>query len=312
MQIFSKTIFSIMALVLVSVSFAQSEINIDLDGDFDGQEQLKLAALEALMSAPPERSLPLVSKVLAGNHSDEVKSRALFILSQIALPEAQEILLDTAINGTAELRSEAIRMIGISGDTAALAGLSAIFDGGDRETRESVLQAYLIAGDSDAVYEIAANAGDDDEFEMAVHMLGVMRANDKLRLLRGRDGNSESLIHAYAIAGDSETLRSLALDSSNPERQIQAIHGLGFAGDADAAATLMEIYRNTDSAEVKQSALQGLLVAGHEDGVIELFRSSDDAREKRDLLRTLVMMDSDAALEIIDETLGDGTVSREQ
>jgi len=46
-----------------------------------------------------------------------------------------------------------------------------------------------------------------------------------------------------------------------------------------------------------------MMVADYDDGVLELFRASQDAGEKRELLRMLVMMDSDAALEIIDETL---------
>ena len=46
-----------------------------------------------------------------------------------------------------------------------------------------------------------------------------------------------------------------------------------------------------------------MMVSGYDEGVLELFRASQDAEEKRDLLRLLVMMDSDAALAIIEETL---------
>src|SRR3954471_7845091 len=46
------------------------------------QETLALAALEGLMSQPPERALPILKKVLAGSQSTLVKRRALFVLSQ--------------------------------------------------------------------------------------------------------------------------------------------------------------------------------------------------------------------------------------
>jgi hypothetical protein len=153
------------------------------------------------------------------------------------------------------------------------------------------------------VYEIAANATSDEEFERAVGMLGVMGANEELRKLRDRKGDSASLIHAYAMADDAETLRLLAIDSSNPERQVQAIQGLGIVGGGEVNATLLEIYRGANSDEVKEAALHGMMVADYDDGVLELFRTSQDAEEKRELLRMLVIMDSDAALTIIDETL---------
>lgn len=299
MQLFTKLIFSSLVIMFVSTGFAQSD---DVDS-VDESEQLKIAALEALLSSPPDRALPIVAKVLAGDNSDEVKSRALFVLSQIDLPEAQNVLLDTARNGSGELKLQAIRMIGISGDAEALAGLTEIYATGDNDVKEGVLHAYMIADDSDSVYEIAANATSDEEFESAVGILGAMGANDELRKLRDKGGNSESLIHAYAIAGDAESLQILAMDNSNPEQQIQAIQGLGIVGGVEVNATLLEIYRATDSDDVKEAALHGMMVSGYDEGVLELFRASQDAEEKRDLLRLLVMMDSDAALAIIDETL---------
>ena len=51
--------------------------------------------------------------------------------------------------------------------------------------------------------------------------------------------------------------------------------------------------------------MHGLLVAGHDTGVLELYRSSQDTDEKRDLLRLLVMMGSDTALQAIDDALVD-------
>jgi HEAT repeat protein len=286
-------------MMLVSTSFAQS----DDASNVDESEQLKIAALEALMSSPPDRALPLVVKVLAGDHSDEVKTRALFVLSQIDLAEAQTALLETARDGSGELKLEAIRMVGIGGNEEALAGLTTIYASGDSDVKESVLHAYLIADDSNSVYEIAANATSDEEFETAVGILGVMGASEELRKLRDREGVSESLIHAYAMSDDFESLQAIALDASNPERQMQAIQGLGIVGGDEVNAALLEIYRGSDSADVKEAALHGMMVADYDDGVLELFRASQDAGEKRELLRMLVMMDSDAALEIIDETL---------
>ena len=146
-----KLIIATVALLAMSASLAQTAVS-DVE---DSTEILKIAALEALISAPPERALPLVIKVLDAENTDEVKERALFVLSQIDLPEAQAKLLDIARSDDPELSSEAVRMIGIGGNAEALAGLQDLYSSGDEDLRAAVLEAYMIAGDVDAVHAIA-------------------------------------------------------------------------------------------------------------------------------------------------------------
>jgi len=296
MHTFVKTLSTVVLLLVSASGIAQS-------ASPDDAEELKITALEALMSAPPERALPIVEKVLAGNHSDEVKERALFILSQIDLPAAQTILLDAARQGGGEMRLEAIRMIGIGGEADALAGLIDLYNSGDEEVREAVLEAYLIADDAQSVYQIALNADNEDDYEEAVEILGMMDARDQLRELSNTRGTSETLIEAYAISGDAESLRKLALDASDPELQGQAIEALGIVGGPEVNRTLVEIYRNTDEPDVREAALDGLLIADHDEGLLELYRASDSPAEKKELLEYLVMMDSDSVWDLIDSAL---------
>jgi len=237
-------------------------------------EDFRMSALEALISAPPERALPIVEKVLAGNHSTDLKERALFLLSQMETPESQARLLSFANDSHGELQTEAIRMIGIGGDRQALASLGDIYRSGDAGVREAVLEAYLIADDAAAVFEIAANTENESEFEDAVEMLGAMGAHEQLRELRGRAGLSETLIEAYAISGDPEF-----------------------------ASELVEIYKNAESEDIRDSALEGLMIADHDEGMLELYRAASDAGEKRQILEYLVMMDNEAVWDLIDSAL---------
>lgn len=290
-------LFAVLALLLLTTStLAQSS-------DAEEQDSLKMAALEALITAPPERALPIVDKVLAGNNSTELKERALFILSQMDTAEAQTRLLAYARDSEGELQTEAIRMIGIGGDNAALAGLGDIYNSGSSDTQEAVLQAYLIADDADAVFQIAVNTSDKEEFSNAVNMLGAMGANDQLRELRGRAGLSEALIQALAISGDAATLQEMASDDSNPEIQVKAIEALGIVGGDDVGQTLAGLYRDAGSADVKDAALHGLLISGDDAVVLDLYRNAGDASEKRELLKFLVIMGSDEVWDIIDSTL---------
>jgi len=291
----SKLALGTALLLLATGSLAQTQATDD--------ESFRMTALEALITAPPERALPIVDKVLSGNHSADLKERALFILSQMETPESQSRLLAFANDGQGELQVEAIRMVGIGGDKDAIASLGDIYRGGNADVREAVLEAYLIADEATAVFEIAANTDDEDEFSEAVQMLGAMGAHEQLRELRGRAGLSESLIEAYAISGDSESLRELAMDNSNPEMQERAIESLGIVGGDGVNQTLMDIYASAANEDIKESALEGLLIAGHDAGVLELYRNAGDAAEKRQLLEYLVVMDSDAVWDLIDSAL---------
>ncbi len=273
MKIRKILIIATTALLVTGIARAQDAVS-DVE---DPSEVLKIAALEALIAAPPERALPLATKVLDADNTNEVKAAALFVLSQIDMPEAQQKLLDVARTGDPELSVEAVRMIGIGGDPQAVAELSALYSAGDEHLRSAVLEAYLIAGDTAAVYGIATNASNAEEFEAAVQMLGAMGATEELRSLSETSGYTEELIQA-----------------------------LGIAGGDDVNETLMRLYRTAETDDIRAAALEGMLISGYDEGVLELYRESTDINEKRELLQMLAIMDSDLVLEVIDAALEGG------
>ncbi|MFK8014324.1 MAG: HEAT repeat domain-containing protein [Gammaproteobacteria bacterium] len=274
-------------------------------GDDDARA-LKHAALEALMHAPPERALSLVIRTLERSDDEELKERALFILSQIDLPQARDHLLQVALQGnTPRLRREAIRSIGIGGDSAALERLVDVYRGGNEDTREAVLRAFLIADEEQFVLQIARAASDDDEFDAAVRVLGAMGAVDALATLRDRATTSAGLIQAYAVANDLDSLEALLAANSDPDLQRRIMRAMGIVGGSKVGQILAQQYRTSTDEDVRHAALQGLLVAGDDKTVIELFRWTSSDAQKRDLLRLLVNMGSDEALDLIDSTLSE-------
>lgn len=294
MQHRTESMMAVVALLLTSAVFGQSN---------EDKEELQIAAIEALISAPPERAMPIVTRVLQGDYDAEVKENALFIASQIETEEAQNLLLETARTSSGDLQEEAIVMIGIGGGEAALAGLGELYASGDGDVRESVLEAYMIAGDSKAIYDIAANATSADEFEDAVEMLAAMGAMDELRELKVNSDMSKGMAHAFAIAGDLESVREMALDQSDPDAQVEAIGALVLIGNDEANATLMQMYRQSDDDDVREAALEGMLISGYDEGVLELYRTSQNNEEKRELLEYLSYMESDEIWNVIDEAL---------
>lgn len=289
-----NVVLIILLLGLASVK-AQQEDN----------EALAITALEALMAAEPERALPLVERVLRSNHSDRVKQRALFVASQIDLPAAQKLLMEIA-RAESSLQGEAIRMIGIGGNADSLNALAALYPEAVPEIRERILQAYLIADRPDAVVAIVEQAASDEEFDQAVRILAAMGASEQLRQIGRQRPGSRGLIHAYAVAGDLESLRAILQGEAGdvtPEARRDAIRGVAIVGTDAARELLMQIYRDSNDAQIRQDAAQALMVADHDTGLLQLYRDASDPEEKRDLLRMLVMMDSDAALDAIDAAL---------
>jgi HEAT repeat protein len=267
------------------------------------QEELALAAMEGLMAQSSERALPIIKKVLNGSQTTLVKKRALFVLSQIEGPEAEEILIQMSRSPDAALRSEAIRSIGIGGHDKSLAALQEIYKAGDADVKEQVLHAWLIADRKEEVYQAALNAKSEDEAAEAIHILGAMDAVEELRKLGDRPNASRKLVNAYAISGDLASLRKIAETGADPSLRAEAVQQIGIIGDDAARAALREIYSRSNDAKIKEAALQGLLIADDEQGVLALYRAATTAEEKRALLRTLTTMDGDAALEAIDAAL---------
>jgi HEAT repeat protein len=269
------------------------------------QEELALAAMEGLMAQSSERALPIIKKVLNGSQTTLVKKRALFVLSQIEGPEAEEILIQVSRSPDAALRSEAIRSIGIGGHDKSLAALQEIYKAGDADVKEQVLHAWLIADRKEEVYQAALNAKSEDEAADAIHILGAMDAVEELRKLGDRPNASRKLVNAYAISGDLASLRKIAESNADPSLRAEAVQQIGIIDGDAARAALREIYSRSTDAKIKEAALQGLLIADDEQGVLALYRAATTTEEKRALLRTLTTMDGDAALQAIDAALED-------
>jgi HEAT repeat protein len=273
------------------------------DRDPTDDESLAIAALEGLMAQPSERALPILKKVLAGSQSTVVKQRALFVLSQVDGAEAQQILIQTSRSSNAALRREAIRAIGIGGDPKALDALQEVYKTGGPDVKQDVLQAWMIAGRKEPIYQAALNAATEDEAEDAINMLGVMGASDELRKLADRPTAARGLLNAYAISGDLESLRKLAEGSGDRGVRIEAVQKIGIIQSDAARTALRDIYARSDDAAIRDAAVQGMFIAQDEKGLLALYRAAKTGDEKRTLLRYLSMMDGDAAIEAIDAAL---------
>jgi len=272
----------------------------------DDDEELADIAVEGLMSAPPERALPLLKKVLQGNHSTKVKKRALFVLSQLGNDAALDVVIDAAKGSPdPELRAEAIRMLGVSGENRAIERLREIYaQSKDPHEKRQIIEAWLVADRKDLVLASARNETDPSVRAKAIETLGALDASAELKQLfdvTQDDDNRRAIIQALGVAGNSDALAQIASDAKLPDAtRKQALQGLGVAGADDK---LVQLYKQATTQDLREAALQGLIVAGDSDGVLDLYRSAKTVEEKKALLRTLSVMGDDSAIEAIEGEL---------
>jgi HEAT repeat protein len=273
----------------------------------NGDEELKLYALDSLLRSDPDKAVPVLDSLLAGDSSLRVKRRALFVLAQSDAPAARQILVRVAREGQPiELRAEAVRTLGIAGDDTDLAVIA-----GDpkapKEIREAVIQAYLISGHDQALVALAQKDPDPEVRAKAIQALGAMGSRTGLRGLLGSEsdpGLRARLLESLGIAGDVETLEREAREESSPELRRRAIEGLGIAGTPEASAALRRLYTTLTDPADRRRVLDGFLIQGDSKTLIDLFHAEKDPAMKQSIVQKLSMLDDPEATKLMLEILG--------
>lgn len=274
-----------------------------------GNEELAEVALEGLMSAPADRAMPLLKKVLQGPYSAKLKKRALFVLSQLDDSHGLDDVVEAAKGATdPELREEAVRILGVSGDERAVERLRELYASSkDAREKRQILDAYLVADRKDLVLAAARDEADPAVRAHAIQTLGALDASAELKQLYDVTQdlpNRHAIVDALGVAGNSDALAAIAADAKQPEEiRIAALHALGVAGDRGGAAQLRRLYASANTPMLRDAVLQGLFVADDGDAVLELYRNAKTVEEKKALLRMLTTMGDDAAIDAIEAEL---------
>ena len=273
-----------------------------------GDEEIAEIAVEGLLNAPPERAMPLLKKVLQSQHSDKVKKRALFVLSQLDQDAALETVVDVAkTSKDRELREEAIRMLGVSGQERAIERLRELYaSSGDATEKRAIVQAWLTADRKDLILAAARNESDPGVRKQAIEALGALDASAELKQLFDTtqdEPNQLAIVQALGVAGHVQALAAIAEGQQSEKIRIEALHALGVAGDEGGSAQLIKLYPKMTTPALRDAVLQGLLVAGNGDALIQLYKQAKTKEEKQALLRTLTAIGDDAVINVIEQEL---------
>ncbi len=158
--------------------------------DEDGDE--RIAALNALLQMDATRAMPILKKVLARRDacSENLRSKAVFLVSQKNTPETADILLSTAKNDpNGEVRQAAVFWLSQVRDERAIDMLADILRSSrDDELREKALfslSQHRSTTGTQILRDFATSETNNDELrEKAIFWLGQKRSPENADFLR--------------------------------------------------------------------------------------------------------------------------------
>ena len=214
----------------------------------EANEDLKLMAINGLMSADPDRALPLLEGLLKGSAAPRLKDRALFVITQSNAPKAKQILADYAKGaGNPDLQSRAIRYIGMAGNAESQQQLSSIYAASnDPAIKREVMRGLMLSKARDPLFNLARTEKDADLRGEAIRLLGAMRASEQLAQLYGAETDAkvkQNIVRSLFVAGDAKSLVDVARKETNPELKKTIVSSLSMMKSKEATDYLMELLK---------------------------------------------------------------------
>ncbi|HSR70334.1 MAG TPA: HEAT repeat domain-containing protein [Acidobacteriota bacterium] len=289
------------------VSASRSEtISPAARSNLSEKDELRLAILDSLMQADPEKALPQVKKILSSDASSAVKRRALFVLAQSGEAEAGAVVADTARNAQdPELQQQALHYLGLFGGEEGMQVLEEIYasDPG-KQAKRQILQSFMLAGRKERLLRAVREESDPDLRRVAIHQLGVLGAGEELAQMYGQESDKRlrsALLEALFVAGRYEDILRVARQEQDPDLRMAAIQRVGMMGDN--SAVLLELYRSDDSKQVKEAVLQALMILQDDEALIELAKGEQDPELRRAMIRMLGIIGSQKASDFLIQLL---------
>ena len=115
----------------------------------------------------------------------------------------------------------------------------------------------------------------------------------------------EEIVQALFIAGRGEDLLRIARSERNPEVRREAVRSLGLIGGRKFRAELVALWDEGLDEETSEAVLQGLMLSGDADALIDLARRERDPKRKARIVQQLVHLDTPEAREFMLEILGE-------
>lgn len=271
-------------------------------------DELKLLAINSLMHSDADRVIPLLEKLLQGNHPPKLKERALFVLAQNRSPRAREVVAQVARGkGNPDLQMRAVQHLGMFGGKESRQLLAEIYAGsGDVDVKRTILQSFMMAGERDRVLAVAREEKDPKLRGQAVQHLGMMGAQAELWQLYQAESSLEvkrNIVMAVFMGGNPEKLIEIARTEKDPQLRREAIHRLGLMRGKQTGDALAAIYAGEKEPAIRKEVIHALFLQGNAAALVGIARKETDPALKKDVVHRLSLMKSKEATDFLLELL---------
>ncbi|MGH7624222.1 MAG: HEAT repeat domain-containing protein [Gemmatimonadaceae bacterium] len=233
-------------------------------------DDIRIAALNALMQMNAEQALPVLKKVLARRDgcSEALRRKAVFIVAQQKSDESANMLLEAARGDpSVEVRRQAVFWLGqVPGDRAVTLLDSIVRSTKDEDLRDKAIFAlsqHPGARASQALHDlITSTTASDDVKARAIFALGNLRGDqgdvtylkDLFTTLKS-DDLKERVLQSIAQGGkDGKWLTGLAADPNQSiELRKKALFWAGQSGVS--IADIAQMYGTLKNTELKEQAI---------------------------------------------------------
>lgn len=273
-----------------------------------GDEELKLMAIQGLMNSDPERAMPLLEKVVNGSGTPKEKSRALFVLAQSGSPQGHEIIGRIAKGqSNPELQREAIKYLGLFGGAQSRQVMAEVYASNpDASVRRAILRAYMLGGDKEHLFAAAKSEKDESLRREAIRQLGLVHGVGELEQLYQTETSTDlrrEILQAFFLAGESGKLVQAAQSEKDPELRRAAIRNLGLIHSDESGKALQTIYGKETDRGLKEDVLNSFFLQGNASALVAIARSEKDPELKKTAVSKLSLMHSKEATDYLMELL---------
>jgi tetratricopeptide (TPR) repeat protein len=271
-------------------------------------EDLKLLALNSLMNTDPERSLPMLEKLLKSSNSPKLKERALFVLAQNHSQASRDLLAGIAKGGSnPDLQSKAIEYLGIYGGHDNLQVLADIYkSSGDAQVKRTILNSFMVAGSRENLLAAAKSESNPELKVHAIQLLGNVGGGADLSQLYSVESSPEvkrAIIQGLFVSGNADKLIELAKSEKDDNLRHFAINQLGVMGRSKTGGALASLYAQESNADNKKAIINALFVQGNAAALVEIARKETDLNQKKLIVNQLSLMHSKEATDYLMEIL---------
>jgi HEAT repeat protein len=264
--------------------------------DAQGDDEVKLLALQGLMNNDPDRAIEIVGQMLkSSTTTPKVRDRALFVLSQANSPKAHDMLGQIAKDGSnPDLQKRAIHYIGIMGGAANRDILDQVYRSSqDVEVKRTIIRSFMVAGDKARVFGLAKSEQDAALRGEAIQQLGVMGAHAELEQLYTSEtsvDNKKKILQAMFVGGASDKLIELAKNEKDPALRKTAVRNLGLMGSQKTGDAIVSIYKSDAAPEIRKECVNALFLQNNGKAMVELARAEKDPQMKKELVQKMSIM----------------------